>query len=30
MMRKAGYRKVVAEPKDARGVGIVHAFGGPS
>src|SRR5512134_1567459 len=26
MMRKAGYRKIAAEPKDARGVGIIRAF----
>jgi hypothetical protein len=25
MLRKAGFRKVAADPKDARGVGIVHA-----
>ena len=25
MMRKAGYRKIAAEPRDARGVGIVRA-----
>ena len=26
MLRKAGFRKIVAEPKDARGVGIVRAI----